>query len=194
MARNNPKPYMEMQMEELKQMHGVDPAAGGNDLHNRSGRPEDEEIANLYADAAEYEAELETFERELEIIRECDLKTLAAALTEQIPGDDQNYARELKAVVETGWKQYAEEGGFTREQLELVGETAFENLAETLTAANPNYDGDFEDEMKTMLIQRWEMYIAIKKEHIKEETSYIKALGLKPHYAKKVYRRYHGIA
>ncbi len=194
MADENAKAYKELQLEELRTMHGVEVDVAKRDPKSRSGRPEDAEIAKLYEDAAEYEGELERFKEELEIIKAHDVKELVSALAERFRDEEQNYAQELKAVVETGWKQRVEtDGTHPQAQLELVRETAFSAIADKLAEAWPDYEGDFEAELKGMLVQRWELYIEIKKEHIKEETSHIKNLGLKPDYAKKVYNRYHGI-
>jgi hypothetical protein len=194
MADENAKAYKELQLEELKTLHGVEVDPVKRDPKSRSGRPEDAEIAKLYEDAAEYEGELERFKEELEIIRNHDVKALASALAASFQDEDQNYAQELKAVIETGWKQRVEvDQTHPQAQLELVRDTRFGDIAEKLAEAWPGYEGDFEAEIKGMLVQRWELYIEIKKEHIKEETSYIKTLGLKPDYAKKVYNRYHGI-
>jgi len=188
------KRYLELQLDELKEMYGVDAGQNAGDAGSRSGRPEDAEIAGLYADAAEYEAELARFEQELEVIAAGDVEGLAAALAERFSGEAQDYGQELKAVVETGWKRFVEaDPAYPKEQLALIGEAEFGDIAGKLKEAYPGYEGDFQEDIKSILIQRWEMYIEIKKEHIKEETGYIKALGLKPHYAKKVYKRYHGI-
>jgi len=184
----NSKTYMQLQLEELRTMHGVD-ADAAQRLKAQSGRAEDAEIAKLYADAAEYEEELASFERELEVIKTAALATLPALLSEAASGDAEAYTLGLKAIVLAGWQH----AGKT-EQAALMEATAFENIAEALRAAFPGDAGDFEAEIRGHLMKRWEMHIQIKKEHIKEEHSYIKALGLKPHYAKKVYNRYHGIA
>lgn len=194
MAEENAKAYKELQMEELRTMHGIEVDTARRDPKSRSGRPEDAEIAKLYEDAAEYEAELERFKAELEIIKSHNVKALAAAIAETFQDEEENIAQELKAVVETGWKQRVEADlTHPAAQLTLVQETAFGDIADKLAEAWPDYEGDFEGELKGMLVQRWELYIEIKKEHIKEETSHIKNLGLKPDYAKKVYNRYHGI-
>jgi len=195
MDDKNSKSYMQLQMEELKEMAGVEAGKREDEVkEDRSGRPEDAEIAGLYADAAEYEEELARFEQELEVIKACELKGLVTALDERFQGEEQNYAQELKAVVESGWKQFVEvDRTHPQEQLALIQKTEFGDIAGKLAEAFPEYRGDFEKEVKGLLLKRWGMYIEIKKEHIKEETSYIKAVGLKPHYAKKVYKRYHGI-
>ena len=188
------KRYLDMQLDELKEMVGVEIEKDEAYRQRKSGQPEDLEIATLYADAAEYEAELVRFEQELEILKANDVKALTTAMAERFADEAQNYAQELKAVVETGWKQLVEVARtHPAEQLMLIRETDFESIPEKLAGAFPGYEGDFEAEIKGMLLQRWAMYIEVKKEHIKEEIGYIKALGLKPHYAKKVYKRYHGI-
>jgi len=190
----NSKRYMELQMEELKDMVADEEVAPKRDPKRRMGQPQDAEIAELYADAAEYEGELEAFERELELIRSTPFSELPTAFAEFGRSDASQYAQELKAVIETGWKQRVEEAGtHPAEQLEMIRATPFEQVVSELGKAFPDYEGDFEAELTKMLIARWELYITIKKEHIKEEHSYIKTLGLKTHYAKKVYKRYHGI-
>lgn len=194
MADENKKSYMQLQMEELKTMHGIEVEIGERDTGSKSGRPEDAEIAQLYEDAAEYEAELECFEAELELIKTGTLKEMAASLSQRFPEEEKNYAQELKAVVENGWKHLTEvDRTHPEAQSALIRETAFEDIADKLSEAYPDYTGNFEEELKRILVKSWELHIEIKKEHIKEEITYIKTLGLKPHYAKKVYKRYHGI-
>lgn len=194
MPDKNAKSYKELQLEELKTMYGVEAGSSARDVESKSGRPEDEEIATLYADAAEYEEELACMERELSLIKTSPLGELAASLGETFPHEAPNYASELKSIVLAGWKQFVEGGRtYPETQLSLIETTEFDRISETLHAAYPDSGNDFEKDLRDLLIRHWETHIEIKKEHIKEEHSYIKALGLKPHYAKRVYKRYHGI-
>jgi hypothetical protein len=193
MEEKTTQTYMKLQMDELKTVHGMENAERKSEAKSQSGRPEDEEIAKLYEDCAEYEDELLRFERELEIIKRSDTAALAAAMAE-LAGEARNQAEEkLKAVVEHGWTVRVESGSASPASLERLRSVGFSDLASELRDAFPEEKSDFEAEIKSLLIERWELYIEIKKEHIKEEVSYIKALGLKPHYAKKIYKRYHGI-
>lgn len=194
MQEENEKTYKELQLEELREIHSVEIDMVPEKPKDTSGRPEDAEIAGLYADAAEYEGELEAFKRELDVIKTRSTSELVPAFAEFFSGKPSAYAEELKAVVLTGWKQRVEEAQtHPYAQLECLEANAFGDISAALIRDFPAYEGDFEVELKQMLIERWERYIEIKKEHIKEETSYIKTLGLKPDYAKRVYNRYHGI-
>lgn len=194
MADKSTKRYMELQMEELQESYGIEKDDIGRVAKNDSGREEDAEIAQLYEDAAEYEAELECFEAELEVIKQSAFQEIVASLIRRFPNEAKSYAQELKAVVESGWRQLVEvEQTHPEAQLRLIQATPFSEIVQAFKDAFPDYPGDFESDVKGILVQRWETYIEIKKEHIKEETAYIKTLGLKPHYAKKIYKRYHGI-
>ena len=81
-----------------------------------------------------------------------------------------------------------------KEQLEAIGETEFSNLLEKLTKAYPEYNGDFEVDIRGILLKRWENLIAIKKEHIEEEIEEIYIAGLKPSFVKRIYKEFHGIS
>lgn len=186
------KSIKELQLEELQEAMGV-PVDKKKPKEDMSGRPEDLEIASLYEDCWEYEQELEAFEKEFNAIKESSTIELVDVLIEAFPEEEKNFAAELKTVVETGWKQSVESGKYPKEQLEIIDSVEFGTIAKSLAEAFPSYAGDFEAEVKAILIKRWETYIEIKKEHIKEEVNYIKALGLKSHYAKRIYKRYHGI-
>lgn len=193
MSDKNTKRYMELQMEELKETYGIEKEKKA-DPKNTSGREEDAEIAGLYEDAWEYEEELQVFEAELKVIKAGTLKNITASLSERFPDEERDYAQELKAVILTGWTHLVEgKGTHPKEQLALIEATELDGLSEKLSNVYPDNAVNFETELKGLLIQRWETYIQIKKEHIKEETDHIKTLGLKPHYAKKIYKRYHGI-
>ena len=195
MAGKETKRYMELQMDEMKDFH----AENAEDKQKATKKKDDNrekeaEIARLYEDLAEYEEDLECFENELEVINSNGLKDLAAALTEAFPDEERDFANELKAVLEAGWRHRVETlNSHPKEQLELIEKCDFADAAETLSAAYPDDEGSFEADIKDIVVKRWEMLIAIKKEHIKEEIAEIKTAGLKPNYAKRVYKRYHGI-
>lgn len=192
MENNKTQTYMKLQMEELKTAHGVEPEQKRKD--DKSGRPEDKEIADLYSDCAEYEDELDRFERELEIIATHPIDTLAEALAQASDDDLQETMQKLHAVILHGYEHKCEQGEVSQEIVDLVAGTGYAALVSTLAKAHGLEREPVQTQLRAMLEQRWQLYIDIKKEHIKEEVSYIKALGLKPHYAQKVYRRYHGLA
>jgi len=195
MADKDTKRYMELQMEEMKVFHTKDAEKKDSDSkENKSDREKEAEIAKLYEDLAEYEEDLECFEKELEIVKTNELKDISKILTESLLDEERNYEQELKTVLESGWTHMVEVlQSHPKEQLEIIKDNAFCDVAEKLSTAYPEYNGTFETDIKNLLIQRWETLIAIKKEHIKEEIAEIKTSGLKPHYAKRVYKRYHGI-
>jgi hypothetical protein len=199
MADKDTKRYMELQMEEMKNFH----AENAEDAEKKESAPKNSksniekeaEIVKLYEDLAEYEDDLECFENELEVVNANNLKDIALSLTQELPDEERDYEAELKAVVEAGWRYMVETlNTHPKEQLELIEKSDFADVAETLSNAFPDYSGNFETEIKEILVKRWETLIAIKKEHIKEEIAEIKTAGLKPSYAKRVYKRYHGIA
>ena len=187
--------YLEMQMKELKESCGVSEEETPSPKKNKdSNREKNAEIAKLYDDAAEYEADLKGFEEELEIVNANELKDIAAVLQKSFPQEDRDYAQELDSVLDIAWTHYVEvEKTHPQEQLTLVRETEFCDLVEKLTAAYPEYEGDFETDIREILVKRWNMLISIKKEHVKEELADMKILGLKPKYVKRVYEQYHGI-
>lgn len=195
MATQETTRYMELQMQELKAEHAVDSeqkAATTKDTKNYNSK--NAEIAKLYEDAAEYEEDLKGFEEELEIVNANELKNISAALVQKFPNEDRDYAQELRTVLEMGWNHLVEvEKTHPKEQLELIKETEFGDVVEKLTAAYPEYEGNFETEIREILLKRWNTLIAIKKEHIKEELAEIKILGLKPKYAQRIYKQFHGI-
>jgi len=186
------KLYLELQMEELKAAHAVkDDSAPKQSTKDNS---KNAEIAKMYEDAAEYEANLKGFEEELAIVNANALKDIAAALVQKFPNEERNYAQELKNIMETGWAHLVEvEKTHPKEQLELIKETEFGDLVEKLNAAYPDYSGDFEADVRNFLVKRWENLIAITQEHIKQELAEIKTTGLKPKYVKRVYEQFHGI-
>ena len=198
MAEKKEKLYLELQMEELKAAHAEEegqenPAPKKNNARN-ARNAKNAEIAKMYDDAAEYEEDLKGFEEELEIVNANELKDIAALLIQKFPNEEREYAQELRTILETGWAHFVDvEKTHPKEQLELIKETEFGNVVEKLNAAYPDYNGDFEAEVRNFLVKRWENLIAIKKEHIKQELAEIKTTGLKPKYVKRVYEQYHGI-
>ena len=196
MSEKKEKLYLELQMEELKAAHAEE--AGEENLvpkKNSRDNSKNAEIAKMYEDAAEYEEDLKGFEAELEIVNTNALKDIAAALIQEFPDEDRDYAQELRTILETGWRYYVEvEKTHPKEQLELIQETDFGIVVEKLTTAYPDYPNDFEKDVRALLVKRWENLIAIKKEHIKQELAEIKTTGLKPKYVKRVYEQFHGIA
>lgn len=195
MAEKKEKLYLELQMEELKAAHAEEvgeenPVPKKNNARNAKNA----EIAKMYEDAAEYEEDLKGFEEELEIVNANTLKDIATSLIQKFPNEERDYAQELRTILETGWTHFVDvEKTHPKEQLELIKETEFGDVVEKLSAAYPDYNGDFEAEVRNFLVKRWENLIAIKKEHIKQELAEIKTTGLKPKYVKRVYEQFHGI-
>ena len=195
MSEQKTKRYLELQMEELKAAHeeetGEEVAAPKK---NRARNERNAGIAKMYEDAAEYEEDLKGFEEELETVNRNELKDIAVALTKGFPDEDRDYAQELRTILDIGWTHYVEvEQTHPKEQLALVKETEFGDVVEKLSAAYPDYNGNFETDVRALLEKRWGNLIAIKKEHIKEELAEIKTTGLKPKYVKRVYQQYHGL-
>ena len=152
------------------------------------------ELAKMYEDAFEYEAELEAFEKELEIVNANKLQDIASALTQELPDEERDYSQELKAILVATWTHFVKtEKTHPIKQLELIKETEFCDVVKTLNASYPNYDGDFETSVREVLVKRWEMLIAIKKEHIEQEIEEIYIAGLKPSFVKRIYKQVHGI-
>lgn len=195
MADKETKRYMEMQMEEMKSFHADNTEKQeATSKKKNDDREKEAEIARLYEDLAEYEEDLECFENELEVVKSNELKAISKALTENFPDEDRNYEQELKVVLEAAWTDMVEvQKTHPEEQLAIIKENDFCDIEEKLNTAYPEYEGSFETDIRNILIKRWELLIAIKKEHIKEEIAEIKTSGLKPNYAKRVYKRYHGI-
>lgn len=195
MADKETKRYMEMQMEEMKSFHADNTEKQeATSKKKNDDREKEAEIARLYEDLAEYEEDLECFENELEVVKSNQLKAISKALTENFPDEDRNYEQELKVVLEAAWTDMVEvQKTHPEEQLAIIKENDFCDIEEKLNTAYPEYEGSFETDIRNILIKRWELLIAIKKEHIKEEIAEIKTSGLKPNYAKRVYKRYHGI-
>ena len=206
MADDSKKLYLELQMDELKAALGIeedDSARASNkakieelkQIAAKNNREKNADVAKLYEDAAEYEKELESFEKELEIINANELKNIAETLTLKLPDEVRNYAEELKAILVAGWTQLVEvEQTHPIEQLELIKETEFCDVVEKFTSTYPGYNDDFERNVKGILLKRWETLIAIKKGHIEEEMEEIYIAGLKPSFVKRIYKEFHGIS
>ncbi|QOY55358.1 hypothetical protein HUE87_03725 [Candidatus Sulfurimonas marisnigri] len=190
--------YLEIQMDELKAAIGVDAEeqdSAPNNNKAKNNKAKNADVAKLYEDAAEYEEELQCFEEELEIINASELKDMAGALTQKLPDEERNYAKELKAILIAGWTHLVEvEKIHPIEQLELIKETEFCDVIEKLNTEYPDFDGDFEKSVRGILVKRWETLIAIKKEHIEEEMEEIYIAGLKPSFVKRIYKQFHGIS
>ncbi|HEY9189857.1 MAG TPA: hypothetical protein VIM88_03235 [Sulfurovum sp.] len=188
----------ELQMQELRESYGIEPEEEINTPTYTKARNAQKEknakIAALYDDIAEYEENLKGFEVELEIVNEHPLKDIATALREKFPNEERDYDKELSTVLEAGWTQLVEEAqSHPKEQLELIRQTEFSDVAEMLKAQYPEHAGDFEAEIRAILAKRWEILIETIKEHIKEEKYDMKIRGLKPDYVEGVYKKYHGI-
>jgi len=195
MATEETKRYMELQMEELKEACVVTEEENPTPKKkNNNNNSKNAEIAKLYEDAAEYEEDLKGFEAELEIITTNSFADIPKLLVEKFSNDERDYVQEIKNLLEFTWKSYIEEQKpDAKEQLEIIQSTELRDLINTLTQTYPEYEGDFETEIKELLITRWETLIAIKKEHIKEEIAEIKIMGLKPNYVQRIYKQYHDI-
>lgn len=177
---------MDMQMADLKYTYGVEEDSTAP-KKRKSHDEKDAEIAKLYEDCAEYERDLELFESELEVIKAHALEEIESALKEKFPKSDKDYSEELKAVLEAGWKQLVEvQKTHPQEQLDLVQTSSFQSAVVALKT-------DHAEKISEVLESRWALLVAIKKEHIKEEKNDIKIRGLKPSFAKRIYKQYHGI-
>jgi len=187
--------YIDLHTEESDTFH-ADVEKDTTPEKTQKGNPRHAEMAKLYEDAAEYEEDLKIFENELEIVNNNKLNDIASALIKAFPEEDKerDYIQELNTIVTMGWTLAVEVNKtHPEEQLALVKETGFSNIVEKLSTAYPNYKGDFEKEVRALLVKRWENLIAIKKDHIKEEHAELKTAGLKPTYVKRAYHQYHGI-
>lgn len=207
MADENTKLYLELQMDELKAALGIevdhstpegnnkDKIAKLKDSAEKNNRAKNADVAKLYENAAEYEKELECFEKELEIITTNTLKEIPAVLIQNLPDEDRDYTQELKTVILAGWTHFVEvEKSHPKEQLGIIKETDFFDLLEKLAVVYPDYSGNFEADIMGILVKRWENLIAIKKEHIEEEIEEIYIAGLKPSFVKRIYKEFHGIS
>jgi len=195
MADKDTKRYMEMQMDEMKDFHSENNEEKDSTPKKRNDdREKHAEVAKLYEDLAEYEEDLKCFEDELEVVNANELKDIAASLTQKLPDEERDYEKELKAVLEAGWTFMVEvQKTHPKEQLDLIKDSDLSDVVEKFNSTFTDYVGDFETDVRNILVKRWETLIAIKKEHIKEEITEIKTLGLKPNYVKRAYKIYHGI-
>ncbi len=195
MAGTETKRYMELQMEEMMETYGVEEDQKAKDeKHEQRQREKNAKIAELYEDCAEYEEDLISFENELFIINNNSLDEIASVLTEKLPSDERDYEKELKNVLEVGWNYKVETlQSHPKEQLDVIKSHEFSGIANRLKEAFPDYNGDFEAEVKEVVVNRWQTLIAIKKDHIKEEIAEIKTMGLKPNYVKRIYREFHNL-
>ena len=188
MADSEQKRLMELQMEALKEAHGLtdEESTDENRIPANARSANNAKIAALYEDAAEYEEELACFEAELQIVNENKLRDLPTLLVAKFPNEDRDYDQELNAVLEAGWTD-------TQVPLTFIKETAFTNVMATFHTTYPNYADDFETQVRDILIKRWEMLVSVKKEHVKEELAEMKLRGMKPDHIRKVYKNFHGI-
>ncbi|CAA6827043.1 MAG: Unknown protein [uncultured Sulfurovum sp.] len=173
---------LELQMADLKASYGIAEDAPRSTTNNDRSE-NSRKIAALYEDAAEYEEELETFEKELEIVQNNEVKDIVNSLVETFPDYEGDYAKELKAVLEAYWTQFVE-----------VDKTHPEEELEQIKSLEPSeYNDQLSTKVKSALIKRWEMLVSIKKEHVAEERAEMKLRGMKPDHIRKVYRKYHGL-
>ncbi|HFU77082.1 MAG TPA: hypothetical protein ENK68_01075 [Epsilonproteobacteria bacterium] len=156
--------------------------------------PKNIELAKLYEDIYEYEEELAAFESELEIVESHEVEALADALQTAFPNEGRVFEEELFAILVATWDYKVNtKNTHPQEQLDLIKTCTLANVIETLSTAFPDYEGNFKVEVKSAFIDRLKALIAIKKEHIKEETDDIKIAGLKPSYVKRIYKQVHDI-
>ncbi len=196
MAEQKRKRYLELQMEELKEAHADNIAQNaGVKKENPNHNAKNAAIAEMYNDAAEYEADLKGFEDELFLVNKHSFKDIATEMHAAFPKEEErDFLVELNTIVELGWTDLVEvQKTHPVEQLKLIKATDFTQMIEVFNAKFPDYAGDFEAEARVFLAQRWERIINIKKEHIKQELYEINTSGLKAKYVKRVYQKYHGL-
>lgn len=156
--------------------------------------PKNIELAKLYEDAYEYEEELASFEEELKVVEAHSLEALADALNSELPDEDRDYETELQSILVATWVYKVEtKQTHPQAQLDLIKTSHLSNVVEKLTNAFPDYEGNFQNEVKAAFTDRLKTLIAIKKEHIKEEIAEIKIAGLKPTYVKRIYKQVHSL-
>jgi tetratricopeptide (TPR) repeat protein len=206
MEDDSKKLYLELQMEELKAALGVQEEASVAEMNKakieqlkeaaaKKNRDKNADVAKLYENAAEYEKELEHFEKELEIINSHQVKDIVEVLCKKLPDEERNYGDELKAIIVAGWVH-----SFEGDELELLGQcelikkVEFSNIVDALVLACPESSIDFDVKVKAILTKRLETLIGIKKDHIEEEIEEIYIAGLKPSFVKRIYKEYHGLA
>ena len=157
--------------------------------------PKNIELAKLYEDAYEYEEELAAFKSELEVVTANSIEELAAALAKDLPNQDRDYAKELQGILVATWVYKVETlKTHPQEQLDIIKDSTLSNVVEKLSSQFPQYEGDFNKEVKAAFTDRLQTLITIKKEHIKEEETDIKIAGLKPSYVKRIYKQVHGLS
>lgn len=189
MGNESKKSLMQLQMDELKETHGV--TAEEEIQVDQSGMEKDREIAELYADLAEYKLDLKCFEDELHLVKNNSVKDILNVL-EEYKLDSRNYNDDLMSVLDYSIKQkIQEDSSYNIIPLDLVEGEKYSNAISKLIEKSTLEV--IEKEIKEIFIKRWNMLIEIKKEHIKEETAEIKVRGLKPYYAQRIYNRYHGL-
>ncbi|CAA6798929.1 MAG: Unknown protein [uncultured Sulfurovum sp.] len=182
MADEDQTRLLELQMADLKASYGIAKDAPKSTTNNDRSE-NSRKIAALYEDAAEYEEELETFEKELEIVRNNEFKDIVNSLIETFPNYEGDYSKEVKALLEAYWTQFVEvDKTHPEEELQQIKKL---ELSE--------YSDELSTKVKNALIKRWEMLVNIKKEHVAEERAEMKLRGMKPDHIRKVYRKYHGL-
>lgn len=191
MEEKNSKLYLELQMDELRESLGVEvPLKSANSAQNEKNA----QLAKLYEDAAEYEAQLLSFERELEVINNVAIEDMVSQLTLQLPDENRDFAQELKAIVLAGWSQFSDvDSAHIDTQLALINASHFHEIPQRMHEAYADYEKDFAVIMRTILVKSLENDIAIKKLHIEEEMEEIYVAGLKPSFVKKIYKKYYGL-
>jgi len=182
MAGKENRRIMEMQMDALKDEHGVDIDSSKDRIPANARSANNKKLADLYDDAAEYEAELKGFEAELEILNDNALAGLVSKLNESNPEYEGDYAKEIAEVAVNGFTQFVEVKSHSQEQLELVKKMDF-----------TSYSGELETEIREILVKRWEFLVEIKKEHVADERAEMKLMGMKPDHLRKVHYNYHGL-
>jgi len=206
------KLYMEMQMDELKASLRDDDDAIDDDEDDEldpleqaiqkqaaskkvnKNKEKNIELAKMYNDAAEYEEELESFEAELEVVNANTIEGMAEALTKELPSAERNYELELKNILVATWTHNVETlKTHSKEQLNLIKESELCDVVEKLSSMDPDYEGDFKTEVKSVFVKRLETLISIKKAHIEEEIEEIYIAGLKPSYVKRIYKEVNGL-
>ena len=176
------KSGMQHQMDTLKEAHGSDIEIEDQSKKvDKSGQEKDREIAELYEDIYQYKLDKKCFEDELVLIEKNSILSILSILNEH-KLDSRDYNADLMGVLE--------HSNFNDKQLELITGKDFNSAIEALVELNGE---DIVNDVKEAFLKRWKLLIEIKKEHIKDEEKDIKVLGLKPYYAQRVYKRYHGL-
>ncbi len=179
--RDETRRLMELQMDALKEEHGVDVNAAHR-IPKNARSANNAKIAKLYEDAAEYEAELKMFESEMVVVEESPLVELVERLQENNPAYEGDYAKEISQVILNGFTQLVEAGELQAEALERVKGATFAEYATV-----------YEAQIREILLKRWSFLVEMKKEHIADERAELKLRGMKPDHVRKVYYNYHGL-